>query len=123
MHWPKGGLTKGRDVDTITSYVDIVPTLIDYCDVPAPKGVKFDGVNIRPLIEGKARNWPDRILITDSQRVRDPIKWRKSAVMTDQWRLVNGKELYDIKADPSQKKDVASANPGVVKRLTKRYDA
>jgi arylsulfatase A-like enzyme len=123
MHWPKGGLTKGRDVDMITSYVDIVPTLIDYCDVPAPKGVKFDGVNIRPLIEGKAGNWPDRILITDSQRVRDPIKWRKSAVMTDQWRLINGKELYDIKVDPSQKKDVASANPGVVKRLTKRYDA
>jgi arylsulfatase B len=106
----------------VTSYVDIVPTLIDYCDVPAPKGVKFDGVNIRPLIEGKARNWPDRILITDSQRVRDPIKWRKSAVMTDQWRLINGKELYDIKLDPGQKKNVVSANPGVVKRLTKRYD-
>ena len=123
MHWPKGGLTKGRDVDMITSYVDIVPTLIDYCDVPSPKGVKFDGVNIRPLIEGKGSNWPDRILITDSQRVRDPIKWRKSAVMTDQWRLINGKELYDIKVDPSQKKDVASANPAVVKRLTKRYDA
>ena len=123
MHWPKGGLNKGRDVNMITSYVDIVPTLIDYCDVPSPKGVKFDGVNIRPLIEDKAKNWPDRILITDSQRVRDPIKWRKSAVMTDQWRLINGKELYDIKADPSQKKDVASANPAVVKRLTKRYDA
>jgi len=123
MHWPKGGLNKGRDVDMITSYVDIVPTLIDYCNVPAPKGVKFDGVNIRSLIEGKAKNWPDRILITDSQRVRDPIKWRKSAVMTDQWRLINGKELYDIKADPGQAKDVASANPRVVNRLTKRYDA
>jgi arylsulfatase A-like enzyme len=123
MHWPKGGLNKGRDVNMITSYVDIVPTLIDYCDVPSPKGVKFDGVNIRPLIEDKAKNWPDRILITDSQRVRDPIKWRKSAVMTDQWRLINGKELYDIKVDPSQKKDVANLNPAVVKRLTKRYDA
>jgi arylsulfatase A-like enzyme len=123
MHWPKGGLNKGRDVNMITSYVDIVPTLIDYCDVPSPKGVKFDGVNIRSLIEGKARNWPDRILITDSQRVRDPIKWRKSSVMTDQWRLVNGKELYDINADPGQKKNIASANSKVVSRLTKFYDA
>ena len=123
MHWPKGGLNKGRDVNMITSYVDVVPTLIDYCDVPSPKGVKFDGVNIRPLIEGKESNWPDRILITDSQRVRDPIKWRKSSVMTDQWRLVNGKELYDINADPGQKKDVASAHPGAVARLTKFYDA
>jgi arylsulfatase B len=123
MHWPKGGLNKGRDVNMITSYVDIVPTLIDYCDVPSPKGVKFDGVNIRPLIEGKKSNWPDRILITDSQRVRDPIKWRKSSVMTDQWRLVNGKELYDINADPGQKKNIASANSKVVSRLTKFYDA
>ena len=123
MHWPKGGLNKGRDVDMITSYVDIVPTLIDYCDVPSPKGVKFDGVNIRSLIEGKAKNWPDRILVTDSQRVRDPIKWRKSSVMTDQWRLVNGKELYDINADPGQKKNIASTKPAVVKRLTKFYDA
>jgi arylsulfatase B len=122
IHWPKGGLTGGRDVDMITSYVDIVPTLIDYCDVPAPKGVKFDGVNIRPLIEGYAKTWPDRILVTDSQRVRDPIKWRKSAVMTDQWRFINGKELYDIKTDAAQKNNVASANPGVVKRLTKFYD-
>jgi len=123
MHWPKGGLNKGRDVNMITSYVDVVPTLIDYCDVPSPKGVKFDGVNIRPLIEGKESNWPDRILITDSQRVRDPIKWRKSSVMTDQWRLVNGKELYDINADPGQKKNIASANSKVVSRLTKFYDA
>ena len=123
IHWPKGGLTGGRDVDTITSYVDVVPTLIDYCKVPAPKGVKFDGVNIRPLIENEVTNWPDRILVTDSQRVRDPIKWRKSAVMTDQWRLVNGKELYDIKADPGQKKNIAADNPKVVARLTKFYDA
>jgi len=123
IHWPKGGLTGGRDVNTITSYVDIVPTLISYCSVPAPKGVKFDGVNIRSLIEGKAKNWPDRILVTDSQRVRDPIKWRKSAVMTDQWRLVNGRELYDINADPGQKTNSAKRHPKVVSRLAKFYEA
>ncbi len=124
IHWPKGGLTKGRDVDMITSYVDIVPTLIDYCNVPTPKGVKFDGVNIRPLIEGRQEEtWPDRILVTDSQRVRDPIKWRKSAVMTDQWRLVNGKELFDINADPGQKTNLAKQHPAVVSRLAKFYEA
>ncbi len=123
VHWPKGGLVGGRDVDIITSYVDVVPTLIDYCQVPSPKDVKFDGVNIRSLIENKSKNWPDRILVTDSQRVRDPIKWRKSSVMTDQWRLVNGKELYDINADPGQNKNIAAENPAVVKRLTNFYDA
>ena len=66
--------------------------------------------------------WPDRILVTDSQRVKDPIKWRKSAVMTSQWRLNNGKELYDIKKDPGQKSDVAGKHPKVVRRLTEFYD-
>ena len=123
IHWPKGGLIGGRDVDMITSFVDVVPTLIEYCNVPKPKGVKFDGINIRPLIEGKQSNWPDRILVTDSQRVRDPIKWRKSSVMTDQWRLVNGKELYDINEDPGQKKNIFSDHPGVVSRLKNFYEA
>ena len=42
--------------------------------------------------------------------------------MTTQWRLNNGKELYDIKADPGQKKNVAADHPAVAKRLTKFYD-
>jgi len=44
-------------------------------------------------------------------------------VMTSEWRLVNGKALYDIKKDPGQATDVASAHPGVVQRLTQFYDA
>ena len=122
VSWPKGKLGGGRDVETITSYVDVAPTLIDLCGVEAPKGVKFDGVSLRPLLYGTAKNWPDRILVTDSQRVKDPIKWRKSAVMTERWRFNNGKELYDIKADPGQRYDVSKKHPDVVKRLTKFYE-
>jgi len=122
LHWPKGGYTKGRDVDMITSYVDVVPTLVDLCAVEPPAGVKFDGVSIRPLLEGKGK-WRDRLLVTDSQRVRDPIKWRKSAVMSDQWRLVNGNELYDIRKDKGQKNNVAGQHPEVVERMRGFYDA
>jgi len=127
VHWPKGGLTGGRDVLPITAHVDVLPTLIDLCAISAPKNIKFDGRSIRPLLEGKAKldddSWPDRILVTDSQRVKDPIKWRKSSVMTSQWRLVNGKELYDIKSDPGQKKNVAKDHPKVVERLVNFYDS
>lgn len=123
IHWPKGDLTGGRDVEQITSYVDVVPTLAELCDVPTPKSVKFDGLSlVNPLRGIEKETWPDRILVTDSQRVKDPIKWRKSAVMTTQWRLNNGKELYDIKADPGQRKNVAADHPAVAKRLTKFYD-
>lgn len=122
LHWPKGNLTGGRDVEPITAHVDVVPTLIDLCKVKAPETVKFDGVSISNLLYGRKIAWPDRILVTDSQRVKDPIKWRKSSVMTSDWRLINGKELYRIKDDPGQENDVASGHPVVVERLTKFYD-
>ena len=127
IHWPKGGFVGGKDVNPITAHVDVLPTLIDLCDVPAPKGVKFDGTSITPLLESAAGKradllWPDRILVTDSQRVKDPIKWHKSSVMTSRWRLVNGKELYDIKADPGQQTNVAKDHAQVLARLTRFYD-
>jgi arylsulfatase B len=127
IHWPAGGLAGGRDVEEITAHVDVLPTLIDLSGIEPPEGVKFDGRSIRPLLEGKASlvdgSWPDRILVTDSQRVMDPIKWRRSAVMTSRWRLVNGRELYDIKQDPAQENDVAGAQPDVVARLRAFYEA
>jgi arylsulfatase A-like enzyme len=122
IRWPAGGLDSGKNVDPITAHVDIVPTLIDLCGIQPPKNVKFDGTSLRDLLKNEADDWPDRMLITDSQRVKDPIKWRKSAVMTNDWRLINGKELYAIKSDPGQKVNVAADNPKVVSRLTKFYD-
>lgn len=122
VRWPKGGIDKAHDVTQLTAHVDVVPTLIELCKVPAPEGVKFDGVSIAPLLLKHKVEWRDRMLVTDSQRVKDPIKWRKSAVMSGQWRLINGKELYDIKADPGQAKDVALEHSEVVERMTKFYD-
>ena len=127
IYWPAGGLTGGRDVNPITAHVDVLPTLADLCGIRAPKGVKLDGRSVRPLLFGEAAPeggiWPDRILVTDSQRVKDPIKWRKSSVMTSRWRLVNGEELYDIKSDPGQRQDVAPSHLQVVARLRDFYES
>ncbi|TWT63757.1 arylsulfatase [Rubinisphaera italica] len=122
LHWPEGGFTESRDVTPITAHVDVVPTLLEFCGVSAPSNLKFDGVSIVPLLKGTATDWKDRILVTDSQRVKDPIKWRKSAVMTSDWRLINGEELYDIKNDVGQKSNVATGNPEVVERLREFYE-
>ena len=73
--------------------------------------------------DDRETNWPDRALVTDSQRLAHPVKWRKSAVMTDRWRLVNGRELFDIKSDPGQRLDLAAAHPGVVSTLREAYEA
>lgn len=51
-----------------------------------------------------------------------PSKW-ESSVVSDQWRLVRGKELYDIKADPGQNRDIAGQHPEVVRRLRAAHEA
>ena len=125
MHWPAGKLTEKKSVKTLTSFVDIVPTVLDLCGAKKkPAGLKFDGKSIKDLLyKGDHQDWTDRFLITDSQRVVDPIKWRKSAVMSEKWRLINGEELYDIDADPSQKSNVAKTYPDQVKKMRAFYDA
>jgi len=122
LRWPAAGVTEGRDVDELTANVDVLPTLIDLCGLEAPKDVTFHGTSLRPLILAEQSDWPDRVVVTDSQRVETPIKWRKSATMTQRWRLVNGEELYDILADPGQRNDVAAEHPDVVAELRTHYE-
>lgn len=124
-HWPAGGWNKKHVNDTLCHAIDIVPTLLEITGASKPASLKFDGTSIRSLLDPAAKTdaWPDRFIITDSQRMRDPVKWQKSAVMSQQWRLVNGKELYEIKKDPGQERDVAAAHPEQVAKMTAFYEA
>lgn len=50
--------------------------LLEFTGAAKPHPVKFDGISIRRLLDSATdlRDWPhDRMLVTDSQRVRDPI--------------------------------------------------
>jgi arylsulfatase A-like enzyme len=123
VRWPGGGIEGGIDIERLAAHVDILPTLIDLCGLAKPDGVTFDGDSLAPLLRGEAQGWPERTLVADSQRIDHPEKWRKSAVMTDRWRLVNGKELYDMPADPGQKEDVAKAHPDAVAELRQAYES
>ncbi len=48
-------------------------------------------------------------------------KW-ESAVVWNQWRLVHGKELYDMSADRAQATDVASQHPDILAQLRAHYE-
>ena len=122
VKYPNGKLEAGKDVNNISAHIDVLPTLIELCGLKLNKPIDFDGKSLMPLINGSDENWSERLLITDSQRVEHPIKWRKSAVMSDNWRLVNGEELYNMVDDPGQTNDVALKEPKKVKKFRKAYD-
>ena len=85
--------------------------------------MKFDGRSLAPLLTAAApQSWPDRTLVVlFQQSTRPPAKWR-AAAMTDRWRLVGQKALYDIRADAGQQADVAGKHPKVVAALRKAYE-
>jgi arylsulfatase B len=124
-HWPAAGWNKKYTSDTLCHAVDVAPTLLDVAGVAKPQSVTFDGISIRRLLDpaADATAWPaDRMLVTDSQRIHDPVKWRHTAVMSGSWRLVNGEELYDVAADPGQRSDIAAQHPERVRAMRAFYD-
>lgn len=130
VRWPGGGIGGGRDVVELTAHIDLSPTLCSLCEIPIEESEDLDGKDLSlllrgdkiPLLASRARPEFDRALVVESQRLEHPKKWRQCSVMTDRWRLVNGAELYDIAADPGQKRDVAAENAGVVDELRAAYE-
>ncbi len=123
IRYPEGAIGGGRDIQKLTAHVDIVPTLMELCHLERSNGPPIDGTSLLPLLQGDiSKEWPDRTLFVHSQRVESPVKWRQCSVMTETWRLVDGKELYNILDDPGQKHDVASKHPEVVDELRDAYE-
>lgn len=122
LRWPGGGMGGGRDVDALTAHIDILPTLVEMCGARLPDKLPLDGRSLARLLGGEKEPWPERTLFVHSQRIELPEKWRQCAVMTKRWRLIDGKELYDMKVDSGQTRDVSKEHSSVVTALRESYE-
>jgi hypothetical protein len=124
IRWPAGAIEGGRAVTVNAAYIDLMPTLLELCGVAVPVGRTFHGASLAGLARGDVvgPGWTARVLVTDTQRVPRPIKWRLSCVMRGPWRLINGGALYDLTADPGQQRDVAADHADVVAELRAAYE-
>jgi hypothetical protein len=62
------------------------------------------------------------VIIDDSQRRINLVKWRNTAVMQNKWRLVNKNELYNIIKDPGESNNVVSKFPRKASELRAHYN-
>lgn len=114
VRWPRG-LPAGR-VDGAAAHIDLMPTLLAACGVPAPDGVAFDGRNLLPQLRREAP-WPDRALYFQWHRGDAPELFRNCAAVSGRYKLVEGRELYDLQTDPAEARDLAGDLPDVLARM------
>jgi len=135
FQWP-AVVKPGTSSDRIAAHIDVLPTILEACGVPKPKGLKLDGRSILPLLQGKRITWQDRIIYIQSHRGNVPVLYHNFAARNQRWKLLHASgfgrdnfegepkfELYDMAADPLEQNDLAVQRPDIVKAMRKEYEA
>lgn len=119
MRWP-GQIAPATRYASPISHFDVYATASAAAGAPLPTDRTIDGVDVLPFVKGTATGVPHQALF-----------WRSGAyrvVREGDWKLQSldlpRKELlYDLRADPTERNDVAAANPAVVAALLARLKA
>ena len=119
----------GREISERASLIDLAPTVLDLAGVPLP--ASFRGRSLAPLVLGEPLSgeaprppvvaemlpctaWPkNERAIVDTL---DGVDYALYAKFTD-----NLNELYNLKDDPKQQKNLALAEPAKVRELLRRH--
>lgn len=108
IRWP-GHIKAGTRIPQIAGAIDFLPTLADLAGVPFAGKKPLDGVSLKPLLLGTAKDWPDRAILSH---------WNgKFSLRTQRHRLDDAGRLYDMEADPGQDRDLSKEQPEATARL------
>jgi arylsulfatase A-like enzyme len=119
--WP-GKVPSETRFNDICVMKDVTPTILDLLGIKT--NIKFDGRSLAPLLRGESRRVETEFYITECTWMRKH-GWR-----TPQWKYIRALEpdfhfkpeveLYDMHADPEERKNLAKKEPAVVAMLETR---
>lgn len=119
-----------KKVSEVVHFVDVVPTLMELCQLKSERIGTLDGVSFAPLLqENGVYSAPNYRCWQWNRGV--PMYSHNAALRIDNWKLVRPfvtrglprgeselePKLYDISQDPSEEHDVSSEHPRVYNRL------
>jgi len=97
-------------VSGFTESIDIMPTILDICNIPIPDNKAMDGVSLLSIIHNPQAG--KKAVFTDS------------SIRTDKYKyIIDGKSelLYDLENDPGEEKNIASHNPELTMNMGEMY--
>lgn len=118
------GLPSGTIVKSGVENVDIAPTLLELCDLPAAGALH--GKSLVPLARAPGSD-PARKVFSMTRYVSTVIDERRMQLLLPtpkgECELGLVPELYDLRADPWARENLAQARPEVVRELTAVIEA
>jgi arylsulfatase A-like enzyme len=123
----QGTITPKMDGETLVSAIDLAPTILKACTVEVPK--TMPGLDLRDTSALKKRN-----IVFGYDGNHDMFDWQNTTtnletryVVQGDWKYLDNvkgeDELYNITADPWEKKNLAGEQPEKVAALSKALDA
>lgn len=110
MSWPER-IPAGQTYPHPVSTLDVAATIMAQVGAENKSG-ELDGVNLVPYLCGQMEGVPHRVLM-----------WRwvaQTAIREGNWKLLRGGDreyLFDLKADPQEKRNLAREHPEIADRL------
>ena len=134
ISWPKGNFKNtSSEILGLSQVQDILPTLMDLCELKKPTPLPFDGVSLAPVLIAGEKIPEDRMIVINYSRMPNFINYpaahgqtivRKegAAILWKSWRLLESRELYDLSTDPLQKQNIYQQNLDVVRKMEDHLD-
>ena len=109
IRWP-GRIKPGTVLPEIAGAIDLLPTLTAMAGIPRVGNKPLDGIDLSPLLLGKATNWPERMIFSHHNG--------KVSVRTRQYRLDENGALFDMLTDPGQTTNISAEKTDVAAQLS-----
>ncbi len=128
VRWP-AVIKPGTKIDRLAAHIDVFPTLLQATGAMRPPSrpvaSQIDGTSLLPLLLDAqvSASWPDRTLYFQWHRGDRPELYNNCAARNQRYKLVNGKDLYDLQADPAESNDISATQPERVSSMRAGYEA
>ena len=119
---------ESKVINKMSAHIDVLPTILELCNLNVPNDRKIDGQSLVPFINSKSTN--DRFLFSYWTR-RFPEKYINMSIQNDNYKLVGNNdfdskieefELYDLVEDPNENNNIISQNIETARSFKKEMD-